>query len=137
MLFIDELQYVKEEELAALITGLHRTAQRKLPVTLVGAGLPQLRGRMGRAKSYAERLFDFPAISELSPPAARQALVKPALDEGVAITEDALERILIETHRYPYLPPGVGQARVGYRGRVADHPVGRRTRVARRRGRAR
>ena len=102
VLFIDELQYVKEEELAALITGLHRTAQRKLPVTLVGAGLPQLRGRMGRAKSYAERLFDFPEIRELSPPAARQALVKPALDEGVAIAEDALERILVETHRYPY-----------------------------------
>jgi hypothetical protein len=102
VLFIDELQYVKEEELAALITALHRAAQRKLPVTLVGAGLPQLRGRMGRAKSYAERLFDFPEIGELSPPAARQALVKPALDEGVAIAEDALERILVETHRYPY-----------------------------------
>jgi len=102
VLFIDELQYVKEDELAALITGLHRTAQRKLPVTLVGAGLPQLRGRMGRAKSYAERLFDFPEIAELPPPAARQALVKPALDQGVAITEDALERILLETHRYPY-----------------------------------
>jgi hypothetical protein len=102
VMFIDELQYVKEDELAALITGLHRTAQRKLPVTLVGAGLPQLRGRMGRAKSYAERLFDFPAIGELSPPAARQALVKPALDEGVEIGEDALERILTETHRYPY-----------------------------------
>jgi len=102
VLFIDELQYVKEEELAALITALHRVAQRKLPVTLVGAGLPQLRGRMGRAKSYAERLFDFPEIGELSPPAARQALVKPALDEGVAIAEDALERILVETHRYPY-----------------------------------
>ena len=102
VLFIDELQYVKEDELAALITGLHRTAQRRLPVTLVGAGLPQLRGRIGRAKSYAERLFDFPEIGELPPPAARQALVKPALDQGVAIAEDALERILLETHRYPY-----------------------------------
>jgi hypothetical protein len=102
VLFIDELQYVKEDELAALVTGLHRTAQRKLPVTLVGAGLPQLRGRMGRAKSYAERLFDFPEIGELPPTAARQALVKPALDQGVAIAEDALERILLETHRYPY-----------------------------------
>jgi hypothetical protein len=102
VLFIDELQYVEEDELAALITALHRTAQRKLPVVLVGAGLPQLRGRMGRAKSYAERLFDFPEVSELTPPAARQALVKPALDEGVAITEDALERILAQTHRYPY-----------------------------------
>ena len=102
VLFIDELQYVKEDELAALITGLHRTAQRRLPVGLVGAGLPQLRGRMGRAKSYAERLFDFPEIGELPPPAARQALVKPALDQGVEITEDALEQILVETHRYPY-----------------------------------
>jgi hypothetical protein len=57
---------------------------------------------MGRAKSYAERLFDFPEIGELAPPAARQALLKPALDQGVEITEDALERILVETHRYPY-----------------------------------
>jgi hypothetical protein len=44
VLFIDELQYVEEEELAALITALHRAAQRRLPVVLVGAGLPQLRG---------------------------------------------------------------------------------------------
>jgi type II secretory pathway predicted ATPase ExeA len=56
-LFVDEMQYVREEELEALITALHRTAQRRLPVVLVGTGLPQLRGRMGRAKSYAERLF--------------------------------------------------------------------------------
>ena len=102
VLFIDELQYVKENELAALISGLHRAAQRKLPIGLVGAGLPQLRGRMGQAKSYAERLFDFPEIGELPPPAARQALVKPALDQGVEITEDALEQILVETHCYPY-----------------------------------
>ena len=38
---------------------MHRTEQRQLPVVLVGAGLPQLRGQMGNAKSYAERLFDF------------------------------------------------------------------------------
>lgn len=65
-LFIDELQYVDEEQLAALIAALHRSAQRRHPVILVGAGLPQLRGRMGRAKSYAERLFDFPAIDHFS-----------------------------------------------------------------------
>ena len=60
VLFVDELQYVEEPQLAALIVALHRAAQRSLPVVLVGAGLPQLRGQMGRAKSYAERLFDFP-----------------------------------------------------------------------------
>ena len=74
VLFIDELQYVQEEELAALIMALHRTAQRRLPVVLVGAGLPQLRGRMGQAKSYAERLFDFPEIGALPPPAAKIAI---------------------------------------------------------------
>jgi hypothetical protein len=101
-IFVDELQYVEEEELAALITALHRTAQRSLPVVLVGAGLPQLPGRMGRAKSYAERLFDFPQVGPLSQAAARIAIAKPASDQGVNVTEDALERIFQETHGYPY-----------------------------------
>jgi hypothetical protein len=102
VLFIDELQYVAEDELAALITALHRTAQRQLPVMLVGAGLPQLRGRMGRAKSYAERMFDFPEIGPLPPPAARIAIVKPAQAQDVQIEDDALQRILQETRGYPY-----------------------------------
>ncbi len=102
VMFVDELQYVEEDELAALITALHRAAQRRLPVVLVGAGLPQLRGRMGRAKSYAERLFDFPAIGPLPPVAARTAIAKPAAAEGVEINEDALELIVQKTHGYPY-----------------------------------
>ncbi len=101
-LFIDELQYVKEAELAALIVALHRAAQRRLPVVLVGAGLPQLRGRMGKAKSYAERLFDFPEVGPLTPEAARVAIAKPAREEGVAIDDDALQRIIDETQCYPY-----------------------------------
>ena len=102
IMFVDELQYVHEDELAALITALHRAAQRRLPVALVGAGLPQLRGRMGRAKSYAERLFDFPEIGPLSPPAARTAIEKPVRAEGVDVNEDALECIVQKTHGYPY-----------------------------------
>ena len=101
-LFVDELQYVDEEELAALITALHRAAQRRSPVTLVGAGLPQLRARTGRAKSYAERLFDFPEVGPLARDAARSAIEKPAQAEGVAISGDALQRILTQTHCYPY-----------------------------------
>lgn len=101
-MFVDELQYVDEAELAALITALHRTAQRNLPVVLVGAGLPQLPGRMGRAKSYAERLFDFPQVGPLSPEAARVAIAKPARDQGVDVTDEALQRIVQETHGYPY-----------------------------------
>lgn len=102
VIFIDELQYVAEDELAALITALHRTAQRSLPVTLVGAGLPQLRGQTGRAKSYAERLFNFPEVGPLPDDAARIAITKPLTANGVAIEEAALSRILEETRGYPY-----------------------------------
>ena len=101
-IFIDELQYVQEEELAALITALHRMAQRRLPVILVGAGLPQLRGRMGRAKSYAERLFDFPEIGPLSTESTKIAIAKPALEQKVEVTPEALDRIVTETRGYPY-----------------------------------
>ena len=101
-LFIDELQYVKEDELAALITALHRTSQRGIPVTMVGAGLPQVRGRMGRAKSYAERLFEFPEIGPLSPEDAKLAIAKPARDEGVEIEPPALDAIVAQTQCYPY-----------------------------------
>jgi len=102
ILFVDELQYVAEDELAALITSLHRAAQRRLPIGMVGAGLPQLRGRMGRAKSYAERLFDFPTVSALSDEAARIAISKPLQNEGVLIDEDALDALVSRTHGYPY-----------------------------------
>lgn len=102
VMFVDELQYVEETQLASLITALHRTGQRSLPVVLVGAGLPQLPGKMGRAKSYAERLFDFPQIGPLPEPAARLAIVKPAEDQGVEVNGDALDRILQETRGYPY-----------------------------------
>ena len=102
VLMVDELQYVKENELAALIAALHRTAQRGLPVTMVGAGLPQLRGRLGRAKSYAERLFEFPEIGALSHEDAKRAIAKPARVEGVEIEDGALNEIAENTERYPY-----------------------------------
>ena len=102
VMFIDELQYVKEDELAALITALHRCGQRRLPVSLVGAGLPQLPGRMGRAKSYAERLFDFPTVGPLNAVAARLAIAKPAKDQGVDIADAAIAAIVAKTQGYPY-----------------------------------
>lgn len=102
VIFIDELQYVQESELAALITAMHRCAQRRVPVMLVGAGLPQLRGRMGNAKSYAERLFDFPEVGPLPKPAARIAIAKPVEHQGAQIAQEAVERIVAETKGYPY-----------------------------------
>lgn len=102
VLFIDELQYVPEEQLASLVTALHRCAQQQVPVVLVGAGLPQLPGQMGRAKSYAERLFAFPFIGPLDAIAARDALEVPAAALGVRYEPAATEAIIKATEGYPY-----------------------------------
>jgi AAA ATPase domain len=102
VLFIDELQYLPQDQFAALIAALHRSVQRQLPVTIVGAGLPQLRALAGDAKSYAERLFDFPMIGPLSPAEAERALRKPAADAGVDYTDEAVADILARTQGYPY-----------------------------------
>ena len=102
VLLTDELQYVPKDQLGALIAALHHTAKRRLPVVMVGAGLPQLRGQMGNAKSYAERLFDFPEIGPLSPDDARIAIEKPVVDEGILIESDALDEIIGQTQGHPY-----------------------------------
>ncbi|MBU3538202.1 ATP-binding protein [Polynucleobacter sp. UK-Gri1-W3] len=102
VLFIDELQYVPELELAALISALHGCAQKGLPVALVGAGLPQLVGNVGKAKSYAERLFDFPEIGPLLPDAATKALQLPVSQHQVSFETQAIEQILRQTKGYPY-----------------------------------
>ena len=101
-IFVDELQYVDEDGLAALITALHHAAIRRSPVVLIGAGLPQLRARLGRAKSYAERLFDFPEVGALPPEAARRAIENPAQAQGVTVADEALECIIETTQGYPY-----------------------------------
>lgn len=102
VLAIDELQYVPEAELAALIAAFHRAAQRQVPITMVGAGLPQLLGQMGNAKSYAERLFEFVALGPLEPSAAADAIRVPIEREGEQIADDAVAAIIADTQGYPY-----------------------------------
>lgn len=102
ILFIDEVQYIAESEFAALIMALHKCTQKQLPLALIGAGLPQLVGQAGRAKSYAERLFQYPEIGPLTDDAAKIALTIPALKNNVHYEPEALEEILNQTKGYPY-----------------------------------
>ncbi len=102
LLAIDEVQYLTGDELGALISAVHRTAQLSLPVMLVGAGLPQLPGLAGNAKSYAERLFDFPELGSLDRDDAQAALAVPASEQGVEFSRDALEALFGYTKGYPY-----------------------------------
>ncbi len=102
LIAIDEVQYLDAPELAAIISAIHRTVQLSLPIVLVGAGLPQLPGLAGTAKSYAERLFDFPRIGSLEAKDARTVLLQPAAEQNVTFAEDALDELVSITHGYPY-----------------------------------
>lgn len=101
-LLVDEVQYLKEAELAALIVAIHKIGQKQLPVIFFGAGLPQLAGLSGDAKSYAERLFSYPKVGALDNEAAIKAVEGPVEEEKEEITPEALSEILEITEGYPY-----------------------------------
>lgn len=119
VLLFDEVQFLSKIQLGATIEALHKMVQRKLPVTLVGAGLPQIAELAGDAKSYAERLFKFPSIGNLIEDDARLALTQPAADEDAAYDDDALDEALALTGGYPYFLQELGYAVWT----VADGPV--------------
>ncbi|WP_338278372.1 AAA family ATPase [Corallococcus caeni] len=101
-LFVDEVQYLSEEDLGALIVSLHQLGQKGLPFIMFGAGLPQLAGLAGDAKSYAERLFDYPGVGPLPDQAAREAIKTPVVNEKADISDEALALIASKTQGYPY-----------------------------------
>jgi hypothetical protein len=110
VLLMDELQYLAESELSALIMGMHRISQRQLPLVLVGAGLPQLVGNMGRSKSYAERLFEFPTVGALSSEDAAIAIIEPIRNEGERIADTAVALMTEASQGYPYFIQAWGYA---------------------------
>ncbi|MDD2859626.1 MAG: ATP-binding protein [Acidiphilium sp.] len=102
VLLIDELQYLKQREMSALIMALHRINQDRLPILMFGAGLPQVLALAGKSKSYAERLFDFPRVGSLSDADAADAIRKPIEAEGERISPEALAALIAETQGYPF-----------------------------------
>lgn len=110
VLLFDEIQFLSTPQLEAVIEALHKMVQRKLPITLVGAGLPQIAELAGDAKSYAERLFKFPSIGNLSREDADAALLRPAKIEAATFRPDALERAYEITGGYPSFVQELGYA---------------------------
>ena len=126
-MFIDELQFVEEDQLAALITAFHRASQAQLPITMLAAGLPQLLGQMGKAKSYAERLFEFMPLGPLNPTDGKEAIVVPAKKQGVEYESAAVAHIIDATKGYPYFLQEWGQ----HSWRIAQRsPISRRDTIA-------
>lgn len=110
VLLLDEVQFLQQSQLEAVIGALHKVVQRRLPVTMVAAGLPQIAELAGDAKSYAERLFKFPAIESLNTADTIRALLEPARDEGVDFADDALALAADITGGYPYFIQELGYA---------------------------
>ena len=102
VLLIDEVQYLSETDLSALIVAIHRMSQDGLPVIMFGAGLPQIARLAGEAKSYSERLFLYPSVDALDPESARYAVEKPILEEDATISPEALTEIVTKTQGYPF-----------------------------------
>lgn len=101
-LIIDELHLLEKSEMSALIMAMHKVQQKSLPIVLIGGGLPQLRSLAGKAKTYAERLFDYPEIGSLEGEDAAKAVAEPIEDEGCAIQDSAVKEIVDQTRGYPF-----------------------------------
>lgn len=129
---VDEFQFLPAEEMEALIVALHRISQEGLPVLFVGAGLPSLPGKVGDARSYAERLFEFRRINSLGPDEARLALARPATERGVRWTEAALDAVVRRTRGYPYFLQAFGRHcwKAASGTEITDEDVARATRDA-------
>lgn len=119
LLTVDEIQYLKLDDLTSIIMGLHRVPQEGLPFLLAGAGLPTLLGLAGEARAYSELLFHFVEVDSLSDEEAREALVGPVEDEGQGWEPEAVERVIESTGGYPYLIQEFGKQAWN----VADGPV--------------
>ncbi|MBR3993146.1 MAG: ATP-binding protein, partial [Anaerotignum sp.] len=100
--FIDEIQYMKAEELGSLIAALHRVNQLGYPIMVIGAGLPKIYKMLADEKSYAERLFRYQTIGSLTPEEARIAIAEPAKQFFVTYTEEAIDYIVEITKGYPF-----------------------------------
>ncbi len=102
VLGIDELQYLSRNELGSVISATQAVDARALPVAVFGAGLPNLPVLATQARTYAERLFNFPEIGALTTDEVRQAVEEPAVRLGVAFDADASAEIARMTEGYPY-----------------------------------
>ena len=108
-ILIDETQYLKESDMAALIASCHKVSQLELPLVVICAGLPSIAAMAGDAKSYSERLFEFIPVSNLVSPEVELAISQPAKDLGVEFTDEAILEAITITKGYPYFIQELGK----------------------------
>ena len=122
-LFIDEMQDLQAEELAAICQACHEAGQQNKPFFVIGAGLPNLPGILAEARSYAERLFRYATLGPLPAGEATAALTRPAQNEGVEWTDQAVGIVVAAADGYPYFLQEYGSAAWDVATRLADRSV--------------
>ncbi len=108
-IFVDEMQDLDQDLLTALLAVQHKAAQSDWPFFVIGAGLPTLRRTLAEARSYSER-FALHEVGALTRASAKEAVVRPAGQLGVAFAEDAVDAIVDEAQGYPFFLQTYGKA---------------------------
>ncbi len=108
-LYVDEMQDISTEELAAVCGACHEISQQGSPLVVVGAGLPHLPVALAASKSYAERLFRYVNVDRLPREMAERAWRLPADSEGVTFEDAAIDELYRLTDGYPYFVQAYGK----------------------------
>jgi hypothetical protein len=108
-LYVDEMQDISTDELAAVCGACHEISQQGAPLVVVGAGLPHLPVALAASKSYAERLFRYVNVDRLPRDMAERAWRLPAGSEGVTFEDAAIEELYRLTDGYPYFVQAYGK----------------------------
>src|SRR3954452_2222986 len=108
-LFLDEIQELGPDDVSALCAACHEISQSRLPLVVVGAGLPHLPAVLSAAKSYSERLFGYQRIDRLDREAADLALRVSPRAEDAPYDEEPLAALYSATGGYPYFIQAYGK----------------------------
>ena len=100
--FIDEIQYMKQNQLGSLIAALHRANQLGYPIMIIGAGLPKIYKMLSDEKSYSERLFMYKKIDSLTDEQSEKAIEEPAKKFNIIYAHEATNKIEEITKGYPF-----------------------------------
>ncbi|WP_251045822.1 ATP-binding protein [Arthrobacter sp. ISL-5] len=109
-IFIDEMQDLDDELLGALISVQHLAGQKGWPFFIIGAGLPNLPGKLSATRSYSERLFDYRTIGALDHASAADAISLPMNRLGAHLEADALRALVTAADGYPFFLQVYGKA---------------------------
>ena len=100
--FIDEIQYMKQNQLGSLIAALHRENQLGYPIMIIGAGLPKIYKMLSDEKSYSERLFMYKKIDSLTDEQSEKAIEEPAKKFNIIYAHEAINKIVEITKGSPF-----------------------------------